>query len=225
LHPARRFLEADRLTLAAFVASKALCSIVAVEDGRAITAAAPVILTGDTVRFHLSSRNRLTAVLSRSDWALAIAMAEDAYVSPDWYAAPDQVPTWNYRSVEIEGGLRVMSRDETARLLDDLSARFEAMLAPKAPWTRAKMRNEAFETMLDGITGFEMTIARIEGTFKLSQNKSAGEVARVAARMAERPDADAQAISALMTARNTKPPSTTDASTSPPTDRAKAPRK
>jgi transcriptional regulator len=190
-----------------------------------VTAVAPILLTGDTVRFHLSSRNRLTPILSASGWALAIFMAEDAYVSPDWYAAADQVPTWNYRSVEIEGALRVMGRDETRRLLDDLSATFEASLAPKPPWTRVKMRPEPFEVMLGAISGFEMTVERMEGTFKLSQNKPADEIARVSARLAERPDAGSQAISALMTARNMKASSTTEASMEPSVDRAKAARR
>jgi transcriptional regulator len=190
-----------------------------------LTAVAPLTLRGDTVRFHLSSRNRLTPPLAASGWALAIVMGEDAYVSPDWYAAADQVPTWNYRSVEIEGALRTMRRDETAQLLDDLSAQFEATLAPKPPWTRAKMRADTFETMLGAITGFEMTIERMEGTFKLSQNKPADEIARVSARLAERPDAGSQAVSALMTARNTNAPSATLASIAPPDDRASAPSK
>jgi transcriptional regulator len=86
------------------------------------------------------------------------------------------------------------------------------------------MRIEPFEAMLGAITGFEMTVERMEGTFKLSQNKPADEIARVAAKLAERPDAGSQAISALMTARNTKAPSTSEASTAPPADLANAPR-
>jgi transcriptional regulator len=225
LHPARNFHEADRHALAAIVASIGLASIVGAEGGRAVTAASPVLLSGDKARFHLSSRNKLTPILTASAWALAIVMSENAYISPDWYAAADQVPTWNYRSVEIEGALRVMRRDETAGLLDDLSAQFEERLAPKRPWTRAKMRPESFEAMLGAITGFEMTIARMEGTFKLSQNKPADEVSRVSTRLAERPDAGSQAISALMSARNTKAPSTTEASIAPPDDLASAPRR
>ena len=200
-----------------------MASIVGVDGHRAATAVAPVLATDHLVRFHLSTRNRLTPMLIASGWALAIVMAEDAYLSPDWYAAADQVPTWNYRSVEIEGPLRVMSRDETAQMLDDVSAHFEASLAPKPPWTRAKMRPESFEAMLGAITGFEMTIERMEGTFKLSQNKPVDEIDRVAARLAERPDAGSQAISALMSARKTNRPSTTAASIPPPADLAKAP--
>ncbi len=225
MHPARNFIEADQLTLSAFVASRGFASIVGAEGSRAVTAATPILVSGGCVRFHLSSRNRLTPVLIASGWALAIIMAEDAYISPDWYAAADQVPPWNYRSVEIEGALRVMGRDEAAKLLDDLSAHHEAMLAPKPPWTRAKMRSETFESFLSAITAFEMTVARMEGTFKLSQNKPADEISRVSARLAGRPDAGSQAISGLMSQRNMKAPSTIEASIAPPADAANALRK
>ena len=220
MHPARYFHEADRLTLAAFVASNALATIVGVDGATAVTAATPILMVRSSVRFHLSTRNRLTAVLTASRSALATVIAEDAYISPDWYAAADQVPTWNYRSVDIEGALRVMTRDETRQLLDDLSAHFEARLAPKSPWTRAKMRSEPFEAMLSAITGFEMSIERMDGTFKLSQNKPDDERARVATRLAERPDAGSQAVAALMSARNEKASSVTRASIMPPADAA-----
>ena len=207
MHPASAFHETDRVRLADFVGARGLASIVGVYRGRPIAAAAPILLSDDVARFHLSSRNALTGALVAGGAALAIVMGDDANVSPDWYAAADQVPTWNYVSVEVEGPIRVTSRDETRRMLDDLSLHFEARLAPKPPWTRAKMRVETFEAMLGAITGFEMTVERLEGTMKLSQNKPADEVRRVTARLAERPDAGSQAISALMTARSETPPS------------------
>ncbi len=225
MHPARQFHEADQRTLAAFLASNALASIVGVDGAKAVTAAAPILIVGRTALFHLSSRSPLTPVLMAALYALAVVIAEDAYVSPDWYAAEDQVPTWNYRSVEIEGALRVLTRDETRDLVDDLSAHFELMLAPKSPWTRAKMRPDRFEAMLGAITGFEMTIERMEGTFKLSQNKAADERSRVAARLAQRPDAGSQAVSALMSARNEKESLVTAASILPPADSAIAPKR
>lgn len=124
----------------------------------------------------------------------------DAYVSPDWYAAADQVPTWNYVSVEAEGPVRVMEREETTVLLDDLAAHFEAGLAPKPAWTRAKMAPARFEAMLSAIVGYEMRVERLIGVAKLSQNKPADEIARVSARLAERPDEGAIQIAAKMRA-------------------------
>lgn len=209
MHPASAFHEADRSILSDFVRTRSFASIVGIQGSRAVTTAAPILLSGDSVRFHLSSRNALTPVLVSSSAALIIVMAGDAYVSPDWYVGADQVPTWNYRSVEIEGPLRVMERDETEQLLDDLSAEFERRLAPKPPWTRDKMRPGVFDAMLGAVTGFEMKVDRLEGTMKMSQNKPPSEVARVAAALAARPDAGSQAMSALMTARSDTPPSAT----------------
>jgi transcriptional regulator len=159
---------------------------------------APVLLAGGRLRFHLSAANPLTAALGSAGWCLAVITGEDAYVSPDWYASPDQVPTWNYISVEIEGPTRVVDKAGAATLLDDLSSRFEAALAPKPAWTRAKMSPGRFEAMLSGIVAFEMTVERLEGISKLSQNKPADEIGRVAKALGQLNDAGAQAIARRM---------------------------
>jgi len=165
-----------------------------------VVAHAPVLLAARTLRFHLSAANALCPVLRERPRALAVVTGPDAYVSPDWYAAADQVPTWNYLSVEAEGPVRVLQRVETAALLDDLAAHFEVGLAPKPPWTRAKMTPARFEAMLGAIVGYKMRVERLAGTTKLSQNKPPDEIARVAARLAERLDEGSRGIAALMNA-------------------------
>jgi transcriptional regulator len=200
LHPALAFHQSDPEILRARVAARGLALIVGVERGRPLVAHTPVLLGGERLRFHLSAQNPLTKVLQTCGRALAVVTGDDAYISPDWYAAADQVPTWNYLSVEIEGGLRVMSRTEAATLLDDLSAHFEARLAPKAPWTRAKMTPARFEAMLGGIVAFEMSVERLEGIAKLSQNKPEAERRRVADALTARPDPGSRAIAARILA-------------------------
>ena len=195
------FPENDEGALAALVRGRGLALIIGVEGDRPLVAHAPVIWSPGRLRFHLSATNPLCAVLSASRRAMAVVMGPDAYVSPDWYAAADQVPTWNYLSVEMEGAVRVMAGEETTALLDDLSAQFEARLAPKSQWTRAKMSPGRFETMLRAITGFEMSLGRMIGTSKLSQNKPAAEIARVAAALAERPDEGSRLIAQAMVAQ------------------------
>jgi len=123
----------------------------------------------------------------------------DTYVSPDWYGAPDQVPTWNYLSAEIEGTVRVTDRIATAALLDDLAARFEAALAPKPPWSRTKMAPGRFEAMLGAIVGFEIEIIRLEGVRKLSQNKTSAQMEGVATALAASSSDRARQIGLLMT--------------------------
>ena len=187
------------------MSSRGLALIAATGPNGAVVAHAPVLLAGQTLRFHLSAANTLCSLLHDRARALAVVTGPDAYISPDWYAAADQVPTWNYLSVEAEGPVRVLERAETATLLDDLAAHFEAGLAPKPPWTRAKMTPARFEAMLGAIVGYEMRLERLAGISKLSQNKPPEEVARVAERLAERNDEGAQRIAALMTLKAKSP--------------------
>jgi len=173
MHPARPFHETDRGRLEALVASVGLALVVGVSDSRPLCAHAPVLLAAGRLRFHLSAANPLAAALVDGAETLAVVTGPEAYVSPDWYGLPDQVPTWNYLSAEIAGPVRRLDAHEATRLLDDLSAAFEARLAPKPPWTRAKMSPGRFEAMLAGIIAFEMEATRLEGVRKLAQNKSA----------------------------------------------------
>jgi transcriptional regulator len=184
MHPASAFRETDPEHLAALVAEVGLALIVGVSDGRPLVAHAPVLLEGRRLRFHLSRGNPLAAALEAEPWGLAVVTGPQAYVSPDWYGLADQVPTWNYLSAEIEGPLRRLGDDEAAVLLDDLSAAFEAKLAPKPAWTREKMSPGRFEAMLGAITGFEMAVERQEGVRKLGQNKPAEAQVALAAALA-----------------------------------------
>lgn len=136
--------------------------------------------TGDgAVQFHLSNGNALTKYLHGTD-ALVVVNGPDAYISPDWYGGANQVPTWNYISIELEGPVRKMDDDGLVALLDDLSAANEARLAPKAPWTRDKMDGVLFDKMTRAITGFEMEVRGWRPTFKLSQNKPDADRLRAA---------------------------------------------
>lgn len=176
MHPAPAFRVEDRAVLLDFIGAHPFVTIVASVGGRPFVAQAPVVvrdLDGEVVLdFHLSRGNVLTPHLIQGFRAVALATGPDAYVSPDWYESVDQVPTWNYQSVEAEGSVAPLDDAELIALLDDLSAQEEARLLPKAPWTRDKMRAGKFESMLRGIQGGRLFVERLEGTFKLSQNKA-----------------------------------------------------
>jgi len=145
MHPNRAFAWEDRDAMLALIADIAFCTICV--DGPALVHA-PVIVAREVS-----------------------CLGPDAYISPDWYGAPDQVPTWNYLAVEAEGPLRCLEEAELAVLLDDLGAAHEARLAPKPEWTRAKMSPGRFEAMLKAIVGYEMAIEDLRGTRKLGQHK------------------------------------------------------
>ncbi len=140
---------------------------------------APFVCADGKLQFHLARGNALTKHIAGSV-ALAVAAGPDAYVSPDYYTAANQVPTWNYIAIEMEGPVRMLDEDGLIAQLDTLSALHEARLLPKKPWTREKMDDGIFRKMLGAIVGFEMEITTWRPTFKLSQNKPADDRARVA---------------------------------------------
>ena len=82
--------------------------------------------------FHVARGNPLARLADgTSSWLLAVNGA-DAYVSPDWYVSPDQVPTWLYQAVHLTGTVRMLSDDELGPQLDALSAKFEDLAGAEA---------------------------------------------------------------------------------------------
>jgi transcriptional regulator len=146
---------------------------------------APVVLRDDaaTLQFHLARGNALTRHLDGSN-ALVVVQGPDAYVSASWYTDADQVPTWNYVAVEMEGVATKLDDAALVAQLDTLSAIHEARVGANPPWTRAKMNPALFSRMTDAIVGFELRIAAWRPTIKLSQNKPADERNRVIAGVA-----------------------------------------
>ena len=161
----------------AFVAEAAFAQIVTVVEGRPASAQAPLAIAANgSVAFHLSRTNKLVRALDGAP-LLASVIGTHFYVSPDWYGTPDQVPTWNYRVVEIEGIARRLDQTELRELLDRLSAAQEKRLAPKPAWTSAKMDPSKLEAMARAIGGFAIDAPRFSGILKMGQNKSDAEAA------------------------------------------------
>lgn len=195
MHPAKAFHVDDRDALLAFVREHSFVTLATAVGGLPFVAQAPVVVReldfGEVaLDFHLSRANALAPHLVQGFRAVALATGPHAYVSPDWYGTDDQVPTWNYVSAEAEGLVAPLSADETLVLLDDLSAQEEGRLSPKKPWTRDKMTPARFEGLIRGIVGCRLTVERLEGTFKLGQNKTAAERDGVIAALGDDPLAE-----------------------------------
>lgn len=192
MHPAKPFHVDDRETLLAFIRQNPFVTVAAAVRGRPFVAQAPVVIRalGDgevALDFHLSRGNVLSPHIVQGFRSVVLATGADAYVSPDWYESADQVPTWNYLSVEAEGSVAPLNDDELVALLDDLSTQEEAHLLPKPPWTRHKMSPGRFEAMTRAIIGARLVVDRLEGTFKLSQNKGEADRAGVVKALGEHP--------------------------------------
>ncbi len=184
MHPSATFRWEDRNAMRAFAAEVGFGMLfLTTPDGPRVAHVPFVFLDEDRIAFHLARGNAVTKHLDGAE-ALFVINGPDGYISPDWYGTPDQVPTWNYVALELQGPVRKMNEAALIAQADALSATHEARLAPKPPWTRDKMVDGLFDKMLRGISGFEMTVTAWRSTVKLGQNKSA-EVRAAAADGAE----------------------------------------
>jgi transcriptional regulator len=103
--------------------------------------------------------------------ALAIFLGPHAYVSPAWYATPSKVvPTWNYLAVHAYGRLRTYDDPVQLRAhVERLTRRQEASRGE--PWDLSGQPDDFVASMLKAIVGVEIPIQRLEGKWKMSQNR------------------------------------------------------
>jgi transcriptional regulator len=198
----------DRAASLAFAEARGFATVCAWDGFRPIASSLPFFLTyadDGTPRaaFHVARHNPLVKLADgTASWLMAVNAA-DTYVSADWYASPDQVPTWLYQAVHLTGAVRRLSDGELGPHLDALSAKFEGRLAPKPPWTSSKMAAGRLDAMKKAIVGLLMSVDEVEGSFKLNQHKSETDYAAVAEALAAQTDTNAQQIARLM--RETRP--------------------
>jgi transcriptional regulator len=147
----------------------------------------PVLVVTDegafgTVYAHLARANRQWQDLERGAEALLVFPGADAYVSPGYYPSkadnPKVVPTWNYTAVHAYGPAEVIH--EAAPLLDIVSRLTERHEQGRdSPWRVADAPADYLEGILRAIVGIRLPIARLQGARKLSQNRSAQDIAGV----------------------------------------------
>lgn len=135
--------------------------------------------------------------------SLAIFHGAQAYVSPSWYPGKAEhhreVPTWNYSVVHAYGRLEAFDDPDSLRtLLEHLTDAREAHRA--APWHVADAPEDYLRTLLRAIVGLRLPIDRIEGKWKLGQNRTSEDRLGAADGLAAEDDADARTVGAAMRA-------------------------
>ncbi len=118
---------------------------------------------------HMAKLNPHWKNLNNKD-VLIVFSGPHAYISPTWYNEGNTVPTWNYVAVHVYGTVRIIDeKEEIVKLLDKTVKYYEASM--RNPWN-AKFDNKFIDGLMNGIVGFEISINKIEGKWKLNQNHS-----------------------------------------------------
>lgn len=156
-----------------------------------------------TLRAHLARANPQLRDLAQADECLVVFQGPQTYISPSLYPTKQEtgkvVPTWNYITVHAWGKPQVM--DDAAWLrgqVDDLTRHHEAERS--APWQVSDAPETFVTAQIKGIVGLEIPIARIEGKWKVSQNRNAADQAGVASGLRGAGE-EADAIAALVAER------------------------
>jgi transcriptional regulator len=190
MHPNRAFEWQDREAMLRFVSETSFAHIFTASDAGLFVVHVPVLMTAEgSILFHVARRNRIAEHLAGRRLLISVS-GREAYHSANWYVSENQVPTWHYEAVEVEGEARQMSTDELVDLVDRLSERFEGIHSPERPWTRAKMAPGKFEAMTRAIVGFEVVPEDIRGTRKFNQHKSGEDLEATVAGQASAGRAD-----------------------------------
>lgn len=136
------------------------------------------------LRGHVARANPVWREAVAGCPALALFHGPNAYVSPGWYPSkrddPRVVPTWNYAVVHVHGTLTAV--EDRTWLRAQVAALTVTHEAPRPePWQVDDAPPDYVEQLLDAIVGLELTVTRIEGKWKLSQNRPPADRAGVAA--------------------------------------------
>jgi transcriptional regulator len=199
----KSFAETDLPTLQDFMQAHSFATFVTQHEGHLVASHLPFML--DTAR---GSYGTLVAHLARANdqWksmegqeALVIFQGPHAYITPTWYSTHPSVPTWNYAVVHAYGVPTIINDAQALETM--VTALVEQHEAGRDPAWVMDHPPGYMETMLKGIVGFEITLTRLEGKVKLSQNRSEVDQAQVISGLAESPYAEERATGNLMQVR------------------------
>lgn len=171
----KHFAVEDRAALDAVIRDNPFGLLIGELEGAPFATHLPFLLDGDRLLSHFARGNPHWKSIDGRAEMLAVFSGPHAYVSPRWYEAEQAVPTWNYVAVHVYGAPRVIEDPVRVRdLLDRLVTEYEG-----DAWSLGGRDADFTERMSRGIVAFEMPIERIEGKFKLSQNRPVEDRRRV----------------------------------------------
>lgn len=187
------FREDDLGAMHGLIRAFPLGLLISVGEGGIVANPVPFVLdaaTGEkgTLRCHVARANPQWKELQTAAECLVVFQGPQAYITPSWYATKREsgkvVPTWNYATVHAWGQPRVMDdADWLARQINALTDQQEASRA--APWKVDDAPAPFVAAQIRGIVGIEIPISRIEGKWKVSQNRPEADRAGVVAGLTE----------------------------------------
>jgi transcriptional regulator len=162
----------DRQTIDDFLQQHSFGILTAQSNGKLTASHLPFLMEkeGETYVFytHIANENELSKIADGSE-VLLMFTGEHGYISSSWYGHPN-VPTWNYQAVHIYGKIEKQITEELYIQLRKLTKIHEDSVDGHIDPETLPPR--MVESYLQFISGFKITVTKIEAAFKLSQNRN-----------------------------------------------------
>ena len=198
------FVEDDRATLYERMRRYDFATLVTMAGDKPVATHLPLLIdagrgANGTLLGHVSRANKQWRGFAGTE-SLAIFQGPHAYVSPRWYATTPLVPTWNYAVIHAYGAPAIVDdADAKLAIIERLVTVQEAVMPE--PWRVDEVPGDFRDTQLSGIVAFEIEITRLEGKFKMSQDKQPADRAGVIAALEARADPLGHDVARIMAAR------------------------
>jgi transcriptional regulator len=191
--------QEDRSTILAFMRANPFAILITTAEAIPFATHLPFLIdeTGDqiVVQGHMARANAHWKSMNESEESLVIFHGPHAYISPSLYESRKSVPTWNYAAVHVYGEPTLFSDEEGLRAtLHRMIDTFESSYM--AQWSELSEQYQS--QMMKHIVGFEIKVKRLEAKFKLSQNRTKGEQARVIQCLNQSKDSNVSGVAELM---------------------------
>jgi transcriptional regulator len=128
--------------------------------------------TSGSLLCHVAMANPIWRNIKNANIA-AVFTGPHAYISPRWYSSSNQVPTWNYSAVYVEGQAKLLTEHNLKILLDQLTEKEEMLVPHSIKWAPNEVEQGKYISMSKAIVGIEIEITNITGKLKMSQNRLA----------------------------------------------------
>ena len=214
MYQPRLFVESDQSRLHDLIGNHSFGTLIVSDPQQGLEIShLPFVLdrqigTQGRLRLHVARANPIWKAALSTGRVTAVFIGPHAHISAAWYdPSEQQVPTWNYAVVHAHGRARQLSTPELRELLGDLSELHERPTDPEGlpEWRLQQLTSEFLEELLGQIVGLSIDIDRLEGKFKLSQNRSDVDRARVLAALRRRGGPDDLAVAELMNCGSSQP--------------------
>ncbi|RHW39117.1 FMN-binding negative transcriptional regulator [Neobacillus notoginsengisoli] len=193
------FKVSDAEEIWEFVQKHSFGTIVSTKQGKPIATHLPFGFSkkGDDyfITGHMAYGNPQWRTLQACENVLVMFQEPHAYVSSSWYSH-ENVPTWNYQAVHMNGKASILEKDELIEDLTVLLQKYEQHRENPVLWD--KLSTELLQNELKGIVGFKIKVEEIQAAYKLSQNRNDLDYANIIEKLKDEGNANSVQVAEEM---------------------------